>query len=127
MKKIILLALPLFALAGCEINSGVCHYDSNYVHHCHGDDHAHSHHDTTTVVYTSANNGGGYNNNIIVVEEVVEPSYCSPEEPFYHDPEYCSFDYETCCTWQASVYGIEETYCWNEWCGWELVEVYEYY
>ena len=124
MKKIILLALSLFALAGCEINSGVCHYDSNYVHHCHGDDHAHSHHDTTTVVYTSANNGGGYNNNIIVVEE--EPSWCSWDYPYYHDPEWCTFDYDTtCCMWLNI--GSEEQWCYYDYCGWELVSVYEYY
>tara|TARA_R100001591_G_scaffold97077_1_gene102919 strand:+ start:54 stop:431 length:378 start_codon:yes stop_codon:yes gene_type:complete len=125
MKRLLaLLALTLLFI-GCNAHHEECWYD-NYWDEWVCVTHPH-HQPTTTVVYTSANNGGGYNNNIIVVEEVVEPSYCSPEEPFYHDPEYCSFDYETCCTWQASVYGIEETYCWNEWCGWELVEVYEYY
>jgi hypothetical protein len=120
---IVFFALPL-SMAGCEFHSGVCHYDNNYEHHCHGDDHGHSHDDTTTVVYTSANNGGGYNNNIIVVEE--EPSWCSWDYPYYHDPEYCTFDYDTtCCMWLNI--GQEEEWCYYDYCGWELVSVYTYY
>ena len=125
MKKLLALLALSFLFIGCHMHSEECYYDSYWDEWV-----CTSHHKpapVSTVVYTSANNGGVYNNNIIVVEEVVEPSWCSPEEPFFHDPEYCSFDYETCCTWQASVYGVEETYCWNDMCGWELVEVYEYY
>jgi hypothetical protein len=124
MKRLLALALPLLALAGCEVHSGVCHYDHNYVHHCHYDTDHHSHTETTTVVYTSANNGGGSNNNIIVIEE--EPSYCSWNYPYYHDPEYCTFDYDTtCCMWLNI--GAEEEWCYYDSCGWELVSVYTYW
>ena len=125
MKNLLALLALTFLFAGCHLHSEECYWDSYYDEWvCYHHD-AHHYQPTTTVVY--ADSGGGYNNNIIVVEEVVEPSYCSPEEPFLHDPDYCTFDYGTCCTWQAGVYGIEETYCWYDWCGWELVEVYEYY
>ena len=125
MKNLLALLALAFLMVGCHLHSEECYWDKyadEWV--CYHHD-AHHHQPTTTVVY--ADSGGGYNNNIIVVEEVVEPSWCSPEEPFMHDPDYCTFDGQTCCTWQAGVYGVEETYCWYDWCGWELVEVYEYY
>jgi hypothetical protein len=126
MKRLLALALPLLALAGCHFGPAhVCHLDSSGDYHCHADAElaSHNHHDSTTVVYTSANNGGGSNNNIIVIEE--EPSYCMWDSPYYHDPEYCTFDGATCCMWLDI--GAEETWCYYDYCGWELVSVYSYY
>ena len=124
MKKITLLALA-FLTAGCHFGSAtVCHYDASGNHHCHADAElaSHSHHESTTIVTTSANYGGGYNN-ILIVEE---PSYCQWDQPYYHDPEWCVLDYDsTCCMWMGV--GAEETYCYYDYCGWELVEVYSYY
>ena len=131
MKQLLaLLTLPIL-FAGCWVHhSDHCYHDSHGDYWCEDDNLITYVYEaptsTTTVIHTSQENGGGYNNNIIVVEE--QDSYCSPEEPYYHDAEYCTFDLgDTCCTWQASIYGVEETYCWYDWCGWELVEVYEYY
>ena len=116
MKRLLALALPLLALAGCEIHSDACHYDSHGVYHCYD-----SHHNQT--VYYPEGNGGG-SNNIIIVEE--EPSWCSWDYPYYHDPEYCIFDSDvSCCLWMNI--GAEETWCYYDYCGWELVEVYSYY
>ena len=125
MKRLLALALPLLALVGCEVHavSAYCHDNVYGDKHCHGYDNVHDHHDSTTVVYTSANNGGGSNNNIIVIEE--EPSYCMWDSPYYHDPEYCTFDGGTCCMWLDI--GAEETWCYYDYCGWELVSVYSYY
>ena len=123
MKRLLALASLALSLAGCHIGpAGVCHYDSHGDYHCHENSAKATHHETTTVVYTSANNGGGYNN-IIIVEE--EPSYCQWEPPHYHDPEHCTFDWGTCCTWLNI--GSEETYCYYDHCGWDLVDVYWYY
>ena len=114
-----LFILP-FLIVGCVQESDYCHTDNGGVsYHCH----EYYEEPTTTVVYTHVDSGGGYTNNIIVVEE--DHPYCTWEDPYYHDPYDC--DYYGCCTWQASVYGVDETYCWNDWCGWELVSVYEYY
>jgi len=114
-----LFILP-FLIIGCVHESDYCHSDNGGVsYHCH----EYYEEPTTTVVYTSVDNGGGYTNNITVISE--EHPYCTWEDPYYHDPYDC--DYGGCCTWQASVYGVDETYCWNDWCGWELVSVYEYY
>jgi hypothetical protein len=33
----------------------------------------------------------------------------------------------TCCTWSASLWGVWETYCYVDNCGWELVLVEEDY
>ena len=124
MKRLLALALPLLALAGCHFGPvGVCHYDSYGDYHCHENSSKADHHETTTVVYTAANNSGGSNNNIIVIEE--EPSYCMWDSPYYHDPEYCTFDGGTCCMWLDI--GAEETWCYYDYCGWELVSVYSYY
>ncbi len=129
MKRTLAIAVTLLALAGCDIHpvDAYCHYDAHGDYHCH-DSHSYTHHShdgpTTTVVTTSANYGGGSNNNIIVVEE--EPSWCNWDSPYYHDPEYCTFDYDTtCCMWLDI--GSEETYCYTDYCGWELVSVYSYY
>ena len=122
MKYLTLIALAIL-FAGCHYGhtSSECHYDDYGNYHCY--DH-HDSHETTTVVYTTDNGGGS--NNIIIVEE--QPSWCNWDEPYYHDADYCTFDTgDTCCTWQASSYGVEETYCYSDWCGWELVSVYEYY
>lgn len=124
MRYLALLILPIL-LSGCHFgySTSECHYDDWGNYHCHEHD-SHHDHQSTTVVVTET--GGGYNNNIIVVEE--QTSWCSWNEPYYHDAEYCTFDSgDTCCTWQASSYGLEETYCYSDWCGWELVSVYEYY
>jgi hypothetical protein len=118
MKTLLALATLSLALVGCEVHTNSCHYHDG-TQHCHD----YSHHEpTTTVVYTSANNGGG-SNNIIIVEE--EPTYCQWDTPYYHDPEWCSFDWGTCCMWLDI--GAEETWCYYDHCGWELVEVYSYY
>jgi hypothetical protein len=123
MKRMLALVLPMLALAGCgwDFHSyDECHYHDGS-QHCHN--YPVDHHDTTTVVYTSANNGGG-SNNIIIVEE--EPSWCSWDYPYYHDPEYCVYDSDvSCCLWMNI--GAEETWCYYDYCGWELVEVYSYY
>ena len=127
MRYLTLLALA-FLMVGCWHHRDQCYYDQWGQYWCDGAFiyvHPEPAQTTTTVVTTSGNNGGGYNNNIIVVEQ--QPSHCSYDPPFYHDPDYCTFDGDTCCTWQASVYGIEETWCYYDYCGWELVEVYEYY
>ena len=124
MKRLLALALPLLALAGCHIGPvGVCHYDSYGDYHCHENSSKADHHETTTVVYTSANNGGGYNNIIIIEEEV---NYCQWDQPYYHDPNWCDYYYDTvCCGWSSVA--SEETYCYYDYCGWELVEVELYY
>jgi len=126
MRYLTLIALAIL-FAGCHFghSSSACHYDDYGSYHCYDDYDHHDSHETTTIVTTSANYSGG-SNNIIIVEE--QASWCSWDEPYYHDAEYCTFDTgDTCCTWQASTYGIEETYCYSDWCGWELVSVYEYY
>ena len=111
MKKTITLAFCLLALAGCHWeHAGVCHYDSHGTYHCHEDNHSSSHHDT--VYYPEENSRGS--NNIIIVEE-----YCDGSMPFYHDPEYCSYGVETCCTWMGSEYGWEETWCYDD-CEWYM-------
>ena len=115
------LALIPFIMMGCVQETGYCHSDNGGVtYHCH-DEYADL--SSTTVVYTHVDNGGGYTDNIIVIEE--EETYCTWDDPYYHDPIAC--DYYGCCTWQAAPYGVDETYCWNDWCGWELVSVYSYY
>ena len=127
MKRLLTLALPLLALAGCHFGPvGVCHYDSYGDYHCHENSSKADHHDSTTVVYTSANNGGGSNNNIIVIEEEAL-SYCEEEPPFFHEPDWCTVGEETCCTWSAAPWGVWETYCYIDHCGWELVLVEEDY
>ena len=113
MKKLLALAFGL-ALAGCHLHDEVCHYDTYGTYHCHDYDH-----DETTYY---PENGGG-DNNIIIVEETY--SQCMWEPPYYHDPEYCTFDYETCCMWLNI--GSEEQWCYYDYYGWELVSVYEYY
>lgn len=119
MKKLLALAFCLAALSGCHVNS-TCHWDSNGDYYC-SDDYHYYH--TTPVVYTSYNNGGG-SNNIIIVEE--HTNYCSWEDPYYYDPEWCIAEEDyVCCMWMNI--GAEETYCWDDWCGWELVDVYTYY
>ena len=123
MKRLLALALPMLALAGCgwDFHSyDECHYHDGS-HHCHEYNVTHGH-SSTTVVTTSANNGGG-SNNIIVVEEY--PSYCNWEPPYYHDPEYCTFDGISCCTWMNI--GEEEQWCYYDTCGWELVAIYTYW
>ena len=120
MKYITLLALAILTV-GCVHSADECHFHDGS-QHCH--DYPVAAHATTPVVITSGN-GGGYNNNIIVIEE--EELWCSWEAPFYHEPDYCTFDGETCCTWQASLYGKWETYCYSDYCGWELVLVEEDY
>ena len=126
MNPMITLILTTLFFSGCEFHTSECHYDSHGDYHCH-ESHSYEHHThdgpTTTVVTTSANNGGGHNNNIIVIEE--EQSWCSWDNPHYHDPEYCTFDDTTCCMWLGI--GVEETYCYYDYCGWELVSVYSYY
>ena len=116
MKRLLALAFCLVALAGCEVHTNTCHYDSDGSYHC-------GHHHTTPVVYTSHNNGGG-SNNIIIIEEEVD--YCQWDNPYYHDPEWCDYYYDTvCCGWSSVA--SEETYCYYDYCGWELVEVHTYY
>ena len=131
MKKIIFALLAL-ALTGCDVHSHSnisCWYDADGSHWCSDGFMTWIEYDnrppSTTVIYTSTETGGGYNNNIIVIEE--EELWCSWEAPFYHEPDYCTFDGETCCTWQASLYGKWETYCYSDYCGWELVLVEEEY
>jgi len=131
MKQLLaLLTLPIL-FAGCWVHhSDHCYHDSHGDYWCESDNLITYVYEaptsTTTVIHTSQENGGGYNNNIIVVEE--EPSWCGQfEAPYFHDPDYCTFDGETCCTWQASIYGVWETYCYTDWCGWELVLVEEDY
>ena len=124
MKYQPLLLLCLLTLAGCEIHHQACHYNVSGDYHCHDDAIDYHNHSTTTVVTTSANNGGGYNNNIIVVEDTY--SQCQWDSPYYHDPDYCTFDYDTtCCMWLNI--GSEEEWCYYDYCGWELVSVYTYY
>lgn len=119
MKRLLALALPMLALAGCEIHSDACHYDSHGVYHCYE-----SHHNQT--VYYPEGNGGGSNNIIIVEEETAY--YCDDTMPYYHDPEYCTFGSESCCTWMGSEYGWEETWCFDD-CEWymESYQLVEYY
>ena len=124
MKYLTLIALAIL-FAGCHFGhtSSECHYDDYGNYHCHDDYTHHDSHETTTIVTTSANNGGG-SNNIIIVEETY--SQCMWDSPYYHDPEYCTYDYDsTCCMWLDI--GSEETYCYYDYCGWELVSVYSYY
>ena len=124
MKKITLLALAILTV-GCHLHEPECHYNEYGDIHCH-DHHDYTHHShedqPTTVVYATDNNGGG-SNNIIIVEE--QESYCMWDSPYYHDPEYCTFDGLTCCTWLNI--GEEEEWCYTDYCGWELYSVYTYY
>ena len=123
MRYLTLIALAIL-FAGCHYGhtSSECHYDDYGNYHCHDDYTHHDSHETTTIVTTSADYSGGSNNNIIIIEE--QPSYCDWDNPYYHDPEYCTFDDTTCCMWLGI--GVEETYCYYEYCGWELEEVYMY-
>lgn len=132
MKKLLALALSLAALAGCEVHSYSnvnCWYDSSGDYWCSDGFITWLEHEntppTTTIIHTSQNNGGGYNNNIIVIEE--EEAWCIDEPPYFHEPDYCTFDGLTCCTWSASLWGVWETYCYVDNCGWELVLVEEDY
>lgn len=122
MNPMITLILTTLFFSGCEFHSDDCYYDDHGNYECYYDDHSHQIHETTTVVTTSPNYTGGSNNNIIVIEE--QDSYCDWDYPYYHDPEYCTYDYETCCMWLGI--GVEETYCYSDYCGWELEQVYMY-
>ncbi len=119
MKRLLALALPLLALAGCDIHTSGCHYH-NGSEHCHG-----NHHNTPVVASTSYYDEG--TTNILVVEEDVFYPTCSEDQPFYHDANWCTFDGVTCCAWSQVTNSIEHVYCYYDYCGWELVEVNEYY
>ena len=129
MKYLTLLILPIL-FAGCwSHHSDHCYYDSYGDYWCDSDSSYITHTppqptNTTTVIYTEENSGGP-NNNIIVVEE--QYGYCDWDTPYYHDADYCSYGSEVCCTWSASLYGLYETYCYSDYCGWELVLVEEDY
>ena len=121
MKRMLALALPLLALAGCEIHpvDAYCHYDDHGDYHCHDshsyDSHVHSKPATAVVYAAPAKNGGGSNNNIIVIEE--EPT-CDiwHESPFYESPDWCDEWGE--CEWYIG-YGCYEVWAWSEWdCHW---------
>ena len=128
MKQLLaLLTLPIL-FAGCWVHhSDHCYHDSHGDYWCEDDNLITYVYEaptsTTTVIHTTQENGGGYNNNIIVVEE--QDSYCMWDSPYYHDPEYCTFDGLTCCTWLNI--GEEEEWCYTDYCGWELYSVYTYY
>jgi hypothetical protein len=136
MKRLLALAISLAALSGCEVHtySGIdCWYDSSGDYWCSDGFITWLEHEntpaTTTVVYVTEQKGGGSNNNIIVIEEEAL-SYCEEEPPFFHEPDWCTVGEETCCTWSAAPWGVWETYCYIDHCGWELVlveEDYSYY
>ena len=120
MKKIFLLALSILTV-GCVHSADECHlHDGSQ--HCHN--YPVAAHATTPVVITSGN-GGGYNNNIIVIEE--QPMFqCNWEMPYWHDPEWCDYEYgATYCMWLNI--GQEEVWVYTESCGWQLSEIYTYY
>jgi len=118
MKYLALLALP-FLLVGCHLSND-CYHDHDNVYRC--DVHHEPHHNTVVV---SGGSGGGYNNNIIIIEE--QPMFqCNWDHPYYHDPEWCDFEYGvTCCMWMDI--GAEETWCYTDACGWQLSEINTYY
>ena len=117
MKRLIALAISLTALSGCHVNT--CHYDSDGSYHCTND---YYHHNlvTTTTYY------GEDTTNIIVVEEDHYDT-CDWDQPYYHDAEWCSFDGITCCAWSQVTNSVEYVYCYFDYCGWDLVEINEYY
>ena len=121
MKRLLALALPLLALAGCEVHTTECHYH-NGTQHCHS-----AYHHSSPVV-TNTYYGEDTTTNIIVVEEEeVYYPYCSPEAPYPWEAEWCSFDGITCCAWGQVTNSIEHVYCYYDYCGWELTEIHEYY
>tara|TARA_R100000231_G_scaffold135373_2_gene109742 strand:+ start:118 stop:477 length:360 start_codon:yes stop_codon:yes gene_type:complete len=119
MKRLLALALPLLALAGCEIHAHECHYH-NDVEHCHSAYH-HSSEVTTNTYYGEDTT----TTNIILVEEEYYPT-CDWGAPYSFEANWCSFDDITCCAWDAS-YTTEHVYCYYDYCGWDLVEINEYY
>ena len=121
MKRLLALASLGFALLGCDYRT-TCHYDSHGDYHCHNTSTT-NHHET---VYYPEKTGGGYNNIIIVEEETAY--YCDGAMPYSHDPEYCSYGSETCCTWMGSEYGWEETWCYDD-CEWYMYsyQLVDYY
>ena len=119
MKRLLALALPLLALAGCEVHTSECHYHN-------GSAHCHSAYHHSSPVVTNTYYGEDTTTNIIIVEEEVYYPYCSPAAPYDFDANWCSYDGITCCAWDAS-YIEEHVYCYYDWCGWELTEINEYY
>ena len=119
MKRLLALALPLLALAGCEVHTSECHYHN-------GSEHCHSAYHHSSPVVTNTYYGEDTTTNIIIVEEEVYYPYCSPAAPYDFDANWCSYDGITCCAWDAS-YIEEHVYCYYDWCGWELTEINEYY
>ena len=126
MKRLLALALPLLALAGCEVHTTSCHYH-NGEEHCHSAYHHGNTYYHSTPVVTNTYYGEDTTTNIIVVEEEEYYSSCSPEAPYPWEAEWCSFDGITCCAWTQVTNSIEHVYCYYDWCGWELVEINEYY
>ena len=121
MKRMLALALPLLALAGCEIHpvDAYCHYNQYGDYHCHDshsyDSHVHSEPATAVVYAAPAKNGGGTNNNIIVIEEEATCDIWH-ESPFYESPDWCDEWGE--CEWYIG-YGCYEVWAWSEWdCHW---------
>tara|TARA_R110000751_G_scaffold37166_1_gene90346 strand:- start:1855 stop:2238 length:384 start_codon:yes stop_codon:yes gene_type:complete len=127
MKYLTLIALAIL-FAGCHLHDDNCYTDQNGLVWC--EDYANNvvyktYHEPTEVTYVYDNDYTGGSNNIIIVEDSDE---CLWEPPFGHDPVDCDlYGYNSCCTWEASSYGLLETYCYNDYCGWELEEVYTYY
>jgi len=112
MKPMISLLLATLFFAGCTFHAEECHYDTYGTYHCHEGRHSEA---TTTTCYGAHPESRRESNNIIIVEE----QYCDDSTPFYHDPEYCSYSSESCCTWMGSDYGWEETWCFDD-CEWYL-------
>tara|TARA_R110002110_G_scaffold415703_1_gene653918 strand:+ start:1576 stop:1983 length:408 start_codon:yes stop_codon:yes gene_type:complete len=135
MNPMITLILTTLFFSGCEFHTSDCHYDDHGDYHCHDVhwDETTNHHPTTTIVTTTsptpAQNLRDPNNIIIVEEVLVGCDYYT--EPYPYEPEWCtlieydnSTGYESCCMWLGI--GVEEVYCHNEYCGWELEQVYMY-
>jgi hypothetical protein len=115
MKGILIaLVLPL-TLAACYPQENYCHHDGHGDYHCHDDHRLEFHDHGGTTVYVS----GGTSSEVTQYYIVEEEKLCSEYDPYYYAPDYCDYGQEYCCTW--TDIGSYETYCWNEWCGWELV------
>ena len=120
MKQLLTLAFCLVALAGCEFHTSECHYHN-------GSEHCHSAYHHSSEVTTNTYYGEDTTTNIIIVEEEELYPTCYWSEPYPWEAEWCSFDGITCCAWSQVTASVEHVYCYFDYCGWDLVEINEYY